>query len=341
MVTPTGGKKDVSPPKLLNLVKSVQKGNGQLEKVYFLFNEHIGFNQWEEHFYISPPINKPIEKKITNKYLELHIEDTLKENTTYLLSLNHCIKDINEANILENLQLLFSTSENMDSLKLNGRLQDSYTLAAIENAWIMLFEKERNDSVIFKDIPNYIAKTNKDGFFSFPNLNNKHYRVVALTGFDFSYNKEEAIAFHNNLINAEQDSFVTLFSFDPIVKIDSLLADTTTLISDITIATDTILKEEIVYGNLKIVTPKNSPSIFQLLQNEKIIIEFVFTGTPYILTNIVPGKYQLKYITDTNEDGIWNCGSWQAKTQSEKVINYPTEITIRSNWDLEVEWNLE
>ena len=110
MVAPTGGEKDVASPQLLNLVESVQKESGQLEKVYFLFDEYIGLNQWEDHFYISPPIKKRIVKKIAGKSLELHIEDTLMENTTYLLSLNNCIKDINEGNVVEDLQLLFSTS---------------------------------------------------------------------------------------------------------------------------------------------------------------------------------------------------------------------------------------
>ena len=41
---------------------------------------------WEEHFYISPPFNKKSQKKIkvTSKFLDLHIEDSLKNNTTYL-----------------------------------------------------------------------------------------------------------------------------------------------------------------------------------------------------------------------------------------------------------------
>ena len=170
MVAPTGGEKDVAAPQLLNVAKSVREENGQLEKIYFAFDEYIQLNQWEEHFFISPPIKKRIVKKVTSKFLELHIEDTLMGNTTYLLSLDNCIKDINGGNILDDLQLLFSTSEKVDSLKLSGKLQDAYTLEVIENAWIMLLEENRNDSVIFKETPNYIAKTDKDGVFNFPNL---------------------------------------------------------------------------------------------------------------------------------------------------------------------------
>ena len=340
MVAPTGGEKDVTAPKLLNVAESVREENGQLEKIYFAFDEYIQLNQWEEHFFISPPIKKRIVKKVTSKFLELHIEDTLMENTTYLLSLDNCIKDINGGNILDDLQLLFSTAEKVDSLKLSGKLQDAYTLEVIENAWIMLLEENRNDSVIFKETPNYIAKTDKDGVFNFPNLKAKNYKIVALTDFDFIYNLEEKIAFSDKLIHAEEDSFISLMAFDPIVKTDSVIPDTLATKSDSS-KTDSVQTESVIYGNLNIITAKNTACVFQLLQNEKLISEFVFLKKPYALNDIVPGKYQLKYIADSNEDGKWNTGNWERKIQAEKVFNYPTEITIRSNWDLELDWNLE
>ena len=154
------------------------------------------------------------------------------------------------------------------------------------------------------------------------------------------YNKEELIAFSDKLINAEKDSFISLMAFDPIIKIDSVTPDTLTIKSyDSKI--DSLHAESIIYGNLNIVTATNTACIFQLLQNEKLISEFIFSEKPYALNDIVPGKYQLKYITDSNEDGEWNTGSWKEKIQAEKVFNYPTEITIRSNWDLELDWDLE
>ena len=340
MVAPTGGEKDMDAPEILNIIESVGKESGQLDKIYFLFDEHIALNQWEEHFYISPPIKKRIVKKIAGKSLELHVEDTLMGNTTYLLSLDNCIKDINEGNVVEDLQLLFSTSENVDSLKLSGKLKNAYTLEVVENAWIMLFEENRNDSTLFKEIPNYIAKTDKNGNFHFPNLKAENYKIVSLTDFDFIYNEGEKIAFSDKLINAETDSFISLMAFDPIVEIDSIIADTLSTLTDSS-KTDSMPVESITYGNLEIITATNSPCVFQLLQNEKVIIEFIFAAKPYDLLDITPGKYQLKYIADSNEDGVWNTGNWESKTQPEKVINYPNEITIRSNWDLELEWIIE
>ena len=105
---------------------------------------------------------------------------------------------------------------------------------------------------------------------------------------------------------------------------------------------DSIIKNEpLPTGRLEIIANKNSPCIFQLLQNEKVITDISFSKAPYLIDEIIAGKYQLKYISDKNQDGVWNTGSWEKKSQPEKVINYSSEITIRSNWDLELEWIIE
>ena len=337
IVAPTGGEKDTDSPEMLN--KSILEKEG-ITNIDFTFNEYIQLNKWGEYFYISPPTEKRIQKKIKGKVLTLTIEDTLAKNMTYNIALNNCIKDNNEGNILDTLNFIFSTSDKMDSLTLSGQLQDAYTLNAVENAWIMLFEDNKADSIIFKEKPNYIAKTNKNGDFYFPNLNSKNYTILSLTDFDFLYNEEEKIAFLNTVVNAERDSFISLLSFDPIIVIDSIIKDSTIIEVDST-ATDSLVIEEVQYGNLTIISAENKQCIFQLFQNDKVISEFNFTEQPFLLTDIIPGKYQIKYVADSNRDGKWTTGSWKKRAQPEQVINYLSEITIRSNWDLELEWELK
>ena len=337
IVAPTGGEKDTDSPEMLNKKIVVKEG---ITNIDFTFNEYIQLNKWEEYFYISPPTEKRIQKKIKGKMLTLTIEDTLAKNTTYNIALNNCIKDNNEGNILDTLNFIFSTSDKIDSLTLSGKLQDAYTLNAVENAWIMLFVNNSVDSIIFKEKPNYIAKTNKNGDFHFPNLNSTNYTIVSLTDFDFIYNEKEKISFLNNEVNPERDSFISLLAFDPIIVIDSIMMDSAITEVDST-TTDSLVIEEIKYGNLTIISAESKQCIFQLFQNNKVISEFTFTEQPFILTDIVPGKYQIKYIADSNRDGKWTTGSWKKRTQAEQVINYPSEITIRSNWDLELEWELK
>ena len=339
MVAPTGGEKDISSPSLLSINSKFKTKQPHQKIISFKFDEFIVLNNWEENFYISPPVKKRIQKKIKATTLILTIEDTLTQNTTYQLALNNCIKDLNEGNVLDRLHYIFSTSDEIDTLTLSGRLQDAYTLDPIENAWVMLFDKIKNDTVIFKGTPNYIAKTDKDGYFNFPNLNANNYTIVALTEFDFIYNEEEKIAF-TTTINAKKDSFISLLAFDPIVEIDSIASDTTIINND-SKKVDSLLVEEIVYGNLAIIMSGNNPCIFQLFQNKKVIKEWGFIEQPFLLTDIIPGKYQLKFIEDADQSREWTTGNWKNKTQPERVFNYPTEITIRSNWDLELEWIIE
>ena len=336
IVAPSGGEKDSDPPEILNTTILEKEG---IIYINYTFNEYIQINKWEEYFYISPPTEKRIRKKIKGKKLTITIEDTLVNSKTYNIVLNNCIKDNNEGNILDSLYTILPISDKIDSLTLSGRLQDAYTLTEIENAWIMLFEENRADSVIFKEKPNYIAKTNKNGNFYFPNLNNKNYNIVSITDFDFIYNEKEQIAFLNTLVNSERDSFIALLSFDPIIIIDSLLKDSAIIEVD-SISTDSLIIDEVKYGTLNIINQENKQCIFQLLQNNKVINEFRFAEEPFLLTKIIPGKYQLKYIDDRNRDGEWTTGSWIKRIQAEQVINYPSEIIIRSNWDLVLEWEL-
>ena len=53
-----------------------------------------------------------------------------------------------------------------------------------------------------------------------------------------------------------------------------------------------------------------------------------------------PQQYKLKLIYDDNKNGKWDTGNYLQKVQPEKVIYYTGTITIRSNWDLDLEWKV-
>ena len=78
-----------------------------------------------------------------------------------------------------------------------------------------------------------------------------------------------------------------------------------------------------------------------LFQNKKLCYSFCFKTPPYLLNEVSPGEYSLKCIIDKNKDCEWNTGSWKKKKLPEKVFNYPEEIAVRSNWDLEIDWELK
>jgi hypothetical protein len=54
-----------------------------------------------------------------------------------------------------------------------------------------------------------------------------------------------------------------------------------------------------------------------------------------------PGEYMLKLIYDRNGNKEWDTGEYLKHLQPEKVIYYPEKIDVRSNWEYEIEWNVE
>ena len=357
VVAPSGGKKDIDPPKIVS-TSSFKKN--EKHNVQFVFDEFILLNDWNKYFYISPPTSKPILKNISKKTLSTTIQDTLSESINYYICLNRCLKDLNEGNILDSLYYFISQPTNLNNDTLIGLITDSYNNKAIENAWVMLFRAEKHDSLIFKSIPDYISKSDKKGRFIFPNITSEDYKIVAITDLDFFYDETDLIAFHPFTVSTKTDSFVSLFAFDPIVEIDSLsILDTTfknnTIIDDslnyIAIMTDTLLKKDsllkkptlknIEFGNLSIITTNKNPYVFILLNDKEIIKKYVFSGPPYILNNIPPGEYNLLAIHDFDYSGSWTTGSWEVKRLPELVVRYSAKITIRENWDLDLIWQID
>jgi len=54
-----------------------------------------------------------------------------------------------------------------------------------------------------------------------------------------------------------------------------------------------------------------------------------------------PGTYRLKAIDDENKNNQWDTGNYFESRQPENVFYYPENITVRANWDLEIEWDFK
>ncbi|MBI2280359.1 MAG: Ig-like domain-containing protein [Bacteroidetes bacterium] len=103
-------------------------------------------------------------------------------------------------------------------------------------------------------------------------------------------------------------------------------------------------KNEEDYGNLKftVIPDFQENYIIQLLQKNEILEEFFDTNTKtFNITYLKSGEYQIKLIIDRNTNKKWDTGNYQLNLQPEKVIFYQDKITIRENWDNEIQWNIK
>jgi hypothetical protein len=211
--TITGGSKDITPPKLL-IEKSSPNGqtNFKPKQLSFYFDEWIKLNNPSQNIVISPPINQAPKVNVVNKGIKLDFEEGVwDEGTTYKVAFNNTIQDINESNAIKDFNFIFSTSSQIDSGKIIGKVIDWYNKQPIANSAVMLYE-DMSDSAIYKSSPKYFVTAEKDGTFSFSNLPNRPFRVYSFQ--DENQNKKwdsniEKIGFLPNPVQAT-DSIINL-----------------------------------------------------------------------------------------------------------------------------------
>jgi hypothetical protein len=97
------------------------------------------------------------------------------------------------------------------------------------------------------------------------------------------------------------------------------------------------------YGRILLnVIGVDGPKIVQVLDKDaKIIRESTIREDGLVeFPYLEPAGFTLKMIHDVNGNGQWDTGSYLEKRQPERVSYQPGTITIRSNFDLEINWDL-
>nr|MBD3622192.1 Ig-like domain-containing protein [Sunxiuqinia sp.] len=199
---PTGGAKDSIPPVVVRTIPDFNGRNFNGTEVSLTFDEFVISDQLREALVVSPPLAKRPMIRTKSKTLIIDLGDELKENQTYSLDFKDAIADNNEKNPLEDFRFSFSTGPDFDSLMIGGYVKDAKNLEPIEGAVVMLHSLQEVEA--FKDsIPDYIATTDKEGFYVISNIAHGTYRLYALLDADntMTYNQAlEQIAFLDSLV---------------------------------------------------------------------------------------------------------------------------------------------
>lgn len=201
--SPTGGTRDKLPPVV---VKSIP-GNGTKnffgKKIIITFNEYVVLDKINEKFMVSPPMVKKPVVETKGKSVIIEYEDKLHDSTTYTFYFQDAIRDLNEGNILDNYQFVFSTGSVIDSLSVTGNVYNAFTLNPPEDAIILLY-RDLDFLSVTKQIPDYMSRADANGYFRIDNVRKGKYLLYALKDADNSKNfnlADEQIAFLNEPVD--------------------------------------------------------------------------------------------------------------------------------------------
>jgi hypothetical protein len=100
------------------------------------------------------------------------------------------------------------------------------------------------------------------------------------------------------------------------------------------------------YGSLVMSFLMGDPGAQYIIEfmNEKDIVvqsDVLVSDTIIHYRHLEPGSYRFKAIVDSNRNGKWDTGNLSQKVQPEHVFYYIKNIAVRSNWELQEEWQLE
>ena len=179
MLTPSGGPKDTTPPKLVKTQPETGSLNFSGNSFKITFDEYIVLNNPTENSIFSPPMEYDPKFTISNKTLSVKIYDTLRPNTTYNVVFTDCIKDFTEGNPLPFFQYTFSTGATLDTFAYRGKLMDSKEPEPVKNCLVFLY-RDDVDSLPMTTRPDYVTKTLSDGTFQFNNIAEGEYKIFAL-----------------------------------------------------------------------------------------------------------------------------------------------------------------
>ncbi|MAU17696.1 MAG: hypothetical protein CMH46_19390 [Muricauda sp.] len=303
--SPSGGPKDITPPKLVRAEPENFTTNFKAKKIRLYFDELIKLQDVQNQLVVSPPFKNAAEispQGTPSKYVEVIIKDTLRENTTYTINFGQSIQDNNEGNPNSFLSYVFSTGDYLDSLTLSGAVKDAINRKADEFISVMLYEMDStyNDSTIYKEPPLYITNTGDSlPFFELKNLKAGKYALFGLK--DVNKNNmfdqaQDKIGFIEDTITIPTDSIYLLNLFQEQLNykasVPSLVAKNKIIFGfqgdygDINIETLTSLPDSVKTTILKErdkdtlnywLTPTDLDSIIFVVKNDKVQAIDTFT----------------------------------------------------------------
>lgn len=203
IVPPTGGEKDTTPPKLLQISPADSQLNTRVTKLEMRFDEFIVLENPGAEIQVSPILPFPLTATLKKRTVTVLIPDSLlDDNITYRVSFGNAIKDLHEGNPFTGYSYMFSTGNYFDSLSVSGSVSFAATGKTADDVWIMLYDADDSDTAVVRKKPKYITKAS-GGSFIIPGLPARRFRIYALK--DANENLiydggEEEIAFINKII---------------------------------------------------------------------------------------------------------------------------------------------
>lgn len=180
-VMPTGGPVDKTPPTIIEAQPESESVNVSSDFIRLVFGEYIDQASFAQSVSITPPFDRPLEYRWKKKRVDIRFPEPLRENTTYILTIDTNLKDVNRVALTEPITLAFATGPEINRGRINGRVLDALAGKGIPTYDVYAYafaDSSAPDSL--PDRPDYRTQTDQSGAFKFDYMSEQPYFVIAL-----------------------------------------------------------------------------------------------------------------------------------------------------------------
>ena len=178
---PTGGPVDQTPPAVVSSEPAAEAVNVDARTVRIVFSEYIDQSSFARALSITPAVEGRLDIDWSRRTVDISFPEPLRENTTYLLTLDKTLRDIHNVTLRQPITLAFSTGPMINRGQLAGQVVDEHTGTGVADLDVYAYASggtAPTDSL--PPTPDYRTQTDNEGRFRFDYLREQPYYVIAL-----------------------------------------------------------------------------------------------------------------------------------------------------------------
>ncbi len=178
-IPPPGGPLDSVAPRVIRSYPDTNAVRVRPDHVFLEFDEYVARQSVEEAIFFSPFLG-PLEFDWSGREVTVRFRDSLRANTTYVVSLGTDVRDVRAGNRMgSSFALAFSTGDSIDQGSVSGRVIDDRPEGIMVTGYLL--ERHGKDTLDpARTMPDYVVQTGQGGKFHLTNLALGTYRLFAL-----------------------------------------------------------------------------------------------------------------------------------------------------------------
>ncbi len=206
-VAPSGGPADQTPPRLLESAPAADAVRVRTDRLVLTFSEAVDERALRQALALAPDFERPPEVTTRGRTAEVVFPDSLRPNTTYVVTLGTELKDLRGVALREPITLAFATGDRLDRGRIAGTVRDPATGEGVGGTGVFAYALADSVAALPDSLraaalpdpreaaPDYRTQTGEDGAFRLDYLRDADFFVVAVEDRDRSRRADPGEAF--------------------------------------------------------------------------------------------------------------------------------------------------